>query len=90
MNSTGTTRSHPRFDPAAEASRLRTETRVRRRRRHFPSRLDRYTSELLALRDEGCTTAELQRWLHARRVDVHHTTVGRWLRRNAGPDATNP
>ena len=45
------------------------------------SRLDRHTHELLALYDAGATVAELQRWLAARRVRVHQTTVGRWLRR---------
>ncbi len=70
------------FDAAAEAARLRAETRARRRPRYRRSRLDRYKGELLALRDEGCTTAELQRWLLARRVRVQHATVARWLRRH--------
>ena len=70
------------FDAAAEAARLREQTRTRRRRRHAVSRLDRYTFELLALRDAGSTTAELQRWLRDRRVRVHHSTVARWLRRH--------
>lgn len=82
MDPTNKPRSDPRFDAAAEASRLRAETRIRRRRRHMPSRLDPYTSELLALRGQGCTVAELKRWLHARRVAVHQTTIGRWLRRH--------
>ncbi len=72
------------FDAAAEAASLRAETRARRRPRYRRSRLDRYKGELLALRDEGCTTAELQRWLLARRVRVQHATVARWLRRHAG------
>ena len=70
------------FDAAAEAERLRAQTRARRRPRYRRSRLDRYKGELLALRDEGCTTAELQRWLLARRVRVQHATVARWLRRH--------
>ena len=58
------------------------ETHARRRPRYRRSRLDRYKGELLALRAEGCTTAELQRWLLARRVRVQHATVARWLRRH--------
>ena len=69
------------FDAAAEAAFLRAQTRARRRPRYRRSRLDRYKGELLALRDKGCTTAELQRWLLARRVRVQHATVARWLRR---------
>ena len=70
------------FDAAAEAARLREETRTRWRSRHAVSRLDRYTLELLAPDDAGSTTAELQRWLRDRRVHVHHSTVARWLRRH--------
>ena len=69
------------FDAAAEVAHLKADTQARRRRRRTPSRLDRHTHELLALYDEGATVAELQRWLAARRVRVHQTTVGRWLRR---------
>ena len=71
----------PPFDAAAEVADLKADTRARRRRRRAPSRLDRHTHELLALYDAGATVAELQRWLAARRVRVHKTTVGRWLRR---------
>ena len=72
------------FDAADEAARLRAQTRARRRPRYRRSRLDRYKGELLALRAEGCTTAELQRWLLARRIRVQHATVARWLRRHEG------
>ena len=70
------------FDASAGATRLRAQTRARRRPRYRRSRLDRYQRELLALRDEGCTTAELQRWLLAHRIPVQHATVARWLRRH--------
>ena len=70
------------FDAPAEAARLRAQTHARRRPRYRRSRLDRYKRELLALRDEGCTTAELQRWLYAHRIRVQHATVARWLRRH--------
>ena len=70
------------FDAVAEAARLRAQTKARRQRVRRSSRLDRYTIELLALRDAGATTEELRRWLLDRRVVVHHATVARWLRRN--------
>ena len=70
------------FDAAAEAARLRAQTRARRRPRYGRSRLDRHKHELLALRDAGATTAEIRRWLLDRRVRVHHSTVARWLRRH--------
>lgn len=68
------------FDAAREARSLRAETRERRRRFHS-SRLDRHTHELLALRAEGTSAAELRRWLGRRGVRVAHSTVARWLRR---------
>ena len=71
----------PPFDAAAEVAHLKADTRARRRLGRTSSRLDRHTHELLALYDAGATVAELQRWLAARRVRVHQTTVGRWLRR---------
>jgi len=74
-------RTNPNFDAAAEIASLKEQTRARRRHRRTSSRLDRHTHELLALYDAGATVAELQRWLEARRVRVHQTTVGRWLRR---------
>lgn len=70
----------PPFDAAAEAARLRADTRDRRRVRYRGSRLDRFAGELLALRDAGATHAEIQRWLRERRVRVHHSTIARWLR----------
>lgn len=76
------TRTADAFDAAAEAERLKADTRTRRRSRHTRSRLDRFAHELLSLADEGCTPAELRRWLRDRRVHVHHSTVARWLRRH--------
>ena len=70
------------FDAVAEAARLRAQTRARRRPRYGRSRLDRCKHELLALRGEGATTAEIRRWLLQRRIRVHHSTVARWLRRH--------
>ena len=69
------------FDATAEAARLRAQTRERRAQVCTSSRLDRYAHELLALRAARATTAELQRWLLANHVRVHHSTVARWLRR---------
>lgn len=73
------------FDPHTELAQLRQAQAIRRRRSYWRGRsqLDPHTAELLALHDQGATCAELQRWLASapRRVDVHHSTVSRWLRR---------
>lgn len=72
------------FDAPAQAAALRTQTRLLRKRqyRRRQSRLDAYTSELLALHAAGANVAELQRWLRERRIKVVHSTVARWLARN--------
>ena len=75
-------RHNPPFDADVEVARLKAQSRVRRRIRRRGSRLDRFASELIAMRHAGATTEELRRWLRAQRVRVCHSTVGRWLRRN--------
>uniref|UniRef100_UPI003EB71405 hypothetical protein n=3 Tax=Enterobacterales TaxID=91347 RepID=UPI003EB71405 len=70
------------FDTAAELAALQAQTRRIRQVRYRPSRLDRYTGELLSLYQAGASAAELQRWLRARRIKVVLSTVTRWLEKN--------
>ena len=72
------------FDPHAELATLRQHTALIRKPRYARSRLDRPRAEWLALRHAGATVAELQRWLRAHRINVVHSTVARWLTRQAG------
>ena len=67
---------------AAELAALQAQTRRIRQVRYRPSRLDRYTGELLSLYQAGARAAELQRWLRARRIKVVLSTVTRWLEKN--------
>jgi hypothetical protein len=69
----------PPFDAAAEAAALKAHTQAIRKKRYYPSQLDRYRGELLQLHQAGVTTAELQRWLRAKKVKVVWSTVSRWL-----------
>ncbi|WP_323107207.1 hypothetical protein [Klebsiella quasipneumoniae] len=62
--------------------RSQAQTRRIRQVRYRPSRLDRYTGELLSLYQAGASAAELQRWLRARRIKVVLSTVTRWLEKN--------
>lgn len=74
------------FDAHQEAEALRQQTRIIRKRSYSrrKSRLDQYKGELLALRREGCSIAELQRWLRKKRIKVVHSTVARWLEQQGG------
>ncbi|HBC3931557.1 TPA: hypothetical protein KD853_004735 [Vibrio parahaemolyticus] len=74
------------FDAHQEAEALRQQTRIIRKRSYSrrKSRLDQYKGELIALRREGCSIAELQRWLRKKRIKVVHSTVARWLEQQDG------
>lgn len=74
------------FDAHQEAEALKQQTRVIRKRSYTrrKSRLDQYKGELLALRHEDCSIAELQRWLRKKRIKVVHSTVARWLEQQNG------
>ncbi len=77
------------FDTAAELAALQAQTRRIRQVRYRPSRLDRYTGELLSLYQAGASAAELQRWLRARRIKVVLSTLPagwkKWLNSPALP-----
>ena len=73
------------FDARTELAELRRQTAEIRRRRYTKSSLDRYRGELIQLRRNGASVAELQRWLRARRIRVVHSTVARWVTKNADP-----
>lgn len=64
----------------ANVRRYRAAERQRPRWRE--SQLDRYVADLLALRAEGATLADLQTWLNChKRCRVHRSTISRWLHR---------
>ena len=73
------------FDARTELAELRRQTAEIRRRRYTKSRLDRYRAELIQLRRNGASVAELQRWLRDHRIRVVHSTVARWVTKNADP-----
>jgi hypothetical protein len=71
------------FDPKSELIKLQIQTKSIRKTSYSPSRLDRYKTELLLLRKEGASIAELQRWLRSNRVKVAWSTVSRWTLKHA-------
>ncbi|GAB3215929.1 hypothetical protein [Pseudaeromonas pectinilytica] len=73
------------FDARTELAELRRQTAEIRRRRYTKSSLDRYRGELIQLRRNGASVAELQRWLRDHRIRVVHSTVARWVTKNADP-----
>jgi hypothetical protein len=75
-----------KFDAVAIAAQLRAQSRARRKPPTYLQRrsvLDTCAFEILQLDRAGCTVGEIRRWLEAsKRIDVHRTTVQRWLHTN--------
>ena len=68
------------FVPLQTLEELRAERAVRRKTgRLYKSRLDKYAYEILQLRKEGASAAEVQFWLKQQRICVVLSTVTRWL-----------
>ena len=70
------------FNPEEEARKLKEDSHLRKSRTRSHSKLRRYDSQILALRKEGCSYAEIQRWLQKKRLKVAHSTVARWIKRH--------
>lgn len=71
------------FNPNTEVVLLKEQTKLRARKRHKSSKLDKYRNHLCKLYEAGASKAELQRWLAMRGVNVEWTTVKRWVDKNA-------
>jgi len=67
------------FDAVKEVARLKARKKVTRKRVYRRSRLDKYHGELMALKINGATPTDLQTWLRLKNINVHLTTVTRWL-----------
>jgi len=72
------------FDAKVEANKARQLTKIRRIPRFYKSGLDKYASEIIELHIEGCSVAEIHRWLLGeKKIKVAWSTVYRWLKKNA-------
>ena len=67
------------FDPLETLQSLREEAESKRKHRYCGSRLDRYSHEIILLRQEGAKAVEVQTWLRKQRLKVSLSTVTRWL-----------
>jgi len=70
------------FDPKKEAEKLKLQSKIKYQQRHGRSRLDRFSGQILGLKDEGCSAVEIQGWLRAKRIKVSLSTVTRWLKKH--------
>ncbi|WP_026958462.1 hypothetical protein [Aliagarivorans taiwanensis] len=74
------------FDAKVVFQQLRSHSDVQRKMRPYKQRksvCDRYAGELLALRRQGATLGELQRWLQGKKCRCSVSTLSRWMNKHA-------
>lgn len=70
------------FDPLAEVERIRARRAEARRKLYRKSRLDKYRSELVAMKRAGASCADLAEWLRVNhRCKVNRSSVDRYLKK---------
>lgn len=74
----------PGFDVCAELLKLKTQTKVIRKRCYTQrkSKLDPYHGEIIQLLNKGASGAEVRRWLLGLNVQISPSTLSRWIKRN--------
>ncbi|MEY8214369.1 MAG: hypothetical protein RPR97_07795 [Colwellia sp.] len=73
------------FDAQAVVSELKSQTKSLRKKsyRRKKSRLDKFHDEILVLKKDGASNAEVQRWLRAqKRIKICLSTVHRWVNKH--------
>ena len=77
------------FNVQQELVNLKKQTKLIRNRhnrykKNKPKKsvLDQFRTKLLLLKKGGATNAELRRFLQRKRVNVVHSTVARWIKKN--------
>lgn len=70
------------FDVIAELTTLKVQTKLIRRRtyKRRRSKLEPYKANLFALKQEGASVAELQRYLRKKEITISHSAISRWLK----------
>jgi hypothetical protein len=69
------------FDASAEIMQIQARRTEARRRIYKKSRLDKYRSELVALRKAGGSLADIALWLRVKcRFKIHRSSIGRYIK----------
>jgi hypothetical protein len=70
------------FDAQKEVEWIHSRRAEARRKLYHKSRLDRYRSELVAMRRAGASCADLVEWLRVNhRLKIHRSSIDRYLRK---------
>ena len=70
------------FDPQEELKRIRALRADARRKRFRKSKLDKYRTELVAMRRIGASCADLAEWLRiTHRCKINRSSIARYLQK---------
>lgn len=70
------------FNAQAEVERVRQRRAEARRKLYRKSRLDRYRSELVAMKQAGASCADLAEWLRSsHRLKINRSSIDRYLKK---------
>lgn len=76
------TKNHETFNAQAEVERIRIRRTEARRKLYRKSRLDKYRSELVAMKQAGASCADLVEWLRVNhRCKVNRSSIDRYLKK---------
>jgi len=71
-----------KMDAQKTLAEIREKRALTRKKRHSRSKLDKFTFEILELKNVGATLSELQLFLRQNRVKVELSTISRWLKKH--------
>lgn len=75
-------RENETFDAQAEVERIRSHRAEARRKLFRKSRLNKYQTELLAMRRAGASCADLAEWLRVNhRCKINRSSIDRYLKK---------
>lgn len=75
-------KNHGTFNAQAEVERIRIRRTEARRKLYRKSRLDKYRSELVAMKQAGASCADLVEWLRVNhRCKVNRSSIDRYLKK---------
>lgn len=67
------------FFPEREVERLERLIMQKKQKRYTTSKLDKFKVEIIQLRKAGASLQAIVLWLGERKIQVHKSTVSRWL-----------
>jgi len=70
------------FDAEKEAAELKKRRKLKYQQRHGRSRLDRFSGQILGLKNAGSSAVEIQDWLRSNRIKVSLSTITRWIKKH--------